>query len=142
MTTNDLKWPMHKKFKVIFLLRTRTLVAKMVNVLLIKEEISIVNVPKSITEKTARRKLPANCSRVWRTKFANSTNQVIFNNSLPHLYHTSTTPSRHLSQNNALGKPACIEVDIIEENEVENDVAQETDMSKINSDAPVEQTGT
>ena len=43
---------------------------------------------------------------------------------------------------NVLGKPTCIEVDIIEEDEIENDVAQETDMSKINSDVPVEQTGT
>jgi hypothetical protein len=38
------------------------------------------------------------------------------------------------------GKPFCIELDIIEEDEKENDVAQETDMSKINSEAPMKQT--
>ena len=59
MTSND---PLHKNTITFF--RTRTLAAKMVNVLLIKVEIFIVNVPKTIKEKTVRKKLPANCSRV------------------------------------------------------------------------------
>jgi len=67
----------------------------------------------------------------------NSTHQVKFTAPLPHPYHITSTGISNLY----LRKTFCIEVDIIEEDEGENDVAQETDMSKINSDAPVEQTG-